>query len=164
VSTGLRASNTEEAIRSALKKKAGRYGTMDRPYVVAVNVLGLAVGEIDYKNALFGNELFVDTETAAGYDSAWIREGNGFWRGEKGPRNRRVSAVAFFETLDPWSAAKRPAVVMHNPWAEHPLPDGLLGTPEKRWSDGKVQGIEGLPLHSLLDLPPDWPVAGDDTE
>lgn len=124
---GLRAMSTDEVIRDAVGKKATKYGPMDRPYVVAVNVLIWPLDEIDCIEALYGT---VDSfDSAPGRGTRVVRKLNGVL----GPTwNTRVSAIAFFEDVESWTASKRDAVIVHNRFAERPLPFGRLGIPEAR--------------------------------
>jgi len=152
VTEGLRAMNTDEAIRGAVRKKATRYGEMDRPYVVAVNVLTWPIDEIDCIEALFGS--FDGTEYVPDGGERFLRKPDGVLRPGM---NTRVSAVAFFEDVEPWTAAKRDAFVIHNRFAERPLPFGTLGIPDARAHGDTLERQGGKTLGELLGLPPRWP-------
>jgi hypothetical protein len=163
VQTGLRLLSTTEAIRGAIKKKASRYGEMDRPYVIAVNVLSWHVDDVDLVDAMFGDLVYAVQETPAGSQRWSERTRTGAWRGPPEPRYRRVTAVLFFNEIDPWTAARRRALLLHNPWAHYPLPRGLFGVPEWSWpSGGRREVFPGAPMCELLGLTGDWPVADDD--
>jgi hypothetical protein len=150
---GLRAMSTDEAIRDAVGKKATKYGPMDRPYVVAVNVLTWPLDEIDCIEALYGTVDSFDSTPGGG--TRVVRRPNGIL----GPTwNTRVSAIAFFEDVEPWTASKRDAVIVHNKFAERPLPFGRLGIPDARHVGGdKLEREGGKSLGELLGLPLDWP-------
>jgi len=145
------------AIRGAVKTKATRYGPMDRPYVIAVNLNSFSVDEVDYVDALFGSLVIIDRETEAGFKSYPVRENDGSFGWAKKPRYTRVSAVAIFNDVDPWNVAQRRGVLVHNPWGTHPLPTGQLGIDEAQYVGGALQRQPGVPLWSLLELPADWP-------
>jgi hypothetical protein len=149
---GLRRVSTEEAIRDAVAKKATRYGAMDRPYVIAVNVSPWPLDEIACIEALFGT--FDSVESVPGGRNHFVRKPDGVLRGD---RNTRVSAVAFFEDVEPWTAANRKAVVLHNRFAERPLPFGRLGIPDARHNGDTLFREGGKVLRELLGLPPEWP-------
>jgi hypothetical protein len=152
VMDGLRAMSTDEAIRDAVGKKATKYGAMDRPYVIAVNVLAWPLDEIDCIEALFGT--FDSVESVPGRGDRFVRKPNGVLRPDQ---NTRVSAIAFFEDVEPWTAAKRDAVVVHNRFAERPLPFGRLGIPDAWHAGDELRREGGKPLGELLGLPPNWP-------
>jgi hypothetical protein len=54
--TGFELTKTKDAIRDAIGKKATRYGSLDRSYIIAVNVLSPFVDQEDILDALFGSE------------------------------------------------------------------------------------------------------------
>jgi len=84
-----------------------------------------------------------------------------WWEGK--PRYTRVSAVLFLDNLDPWSIRRTPALMLHNPWAQHPLPSQLIGVPEWIFPfEGRREVITGAPLLALLGLPDGWPIGEDD--
>jgi hypothetical protein len=150
---GARPVYPDDAIRRAVRAKATRYGEMDRPYVVAVNVLAWPLDDIDIVDGLFGTLVLVDVP---GRGLVRVRERDGALQPD---RNTRVSAVALFDEIDPWSAAKRKAVLVHNPFAKRPLPPGVLGIADGRYVVGREDLARegGAPLAELLGLPPDWP-------
>ena len=90
----------DQRLRSALRKKGRKYGTLPEPFIIAVNILD-GTYEHQVHNALFGNE-------AAEYDRQTMqyretRIGNGFWRGEKKWHYTRVGAVVVANKLNPWT-------------------------------------------------------------
>lgn len=100
-------------LRRKIKKKAARYGALDRPYLLAVLALGDRVCERDVERALLG-------------DGA---RDHAVWHGPAGPCNTRLSGVLVARGLrstDPLAAAPaaRPAL-WRNPWALQPLGDAV---------------------------------------
>lgn len=109
------------AINSAVAGKAGRYGDLDLPYIIAVNALADFAERTSVVEALFGTEYIVMREV----DGVWggpeeRRHPNGVWYGRQGPVNTRVSAVLSTQRLTPWSVGQRRARVTLNPWARLP--------------------------------------------
>ena len=107
---GRSAVNDVRPLRRKIKKKAARYGELDRPYLLAVLALGDAVRERDVEHALLG-------EGAAGRDHA-------VWHGPGGPCNTRLSGVLVARGLrstDPLSSAAAAPALWQNPWALRPL-------------------------------------------
>ena len=99
--------NDVRPLRRKIKKKAARYGALDRPYLLAVLALGDAVREHDVERALLG---------ASDRDHA-------VWHGPGGPCNTRLSGVLVARGLrstDPLAAAAAPGL-WQNPWALRPL-------------------------------------------
>ncbi len=100
--------NDVRPLRRKIKKKAARYGQLDRPYLLAVLALGDAVCEQDVEHALLG---------ASRHDHA-------VWHGPGGPCNTRLSGVLVARSLrstDPLAAAAAMPTLWRNPWALRPL-------------------------------------------
>ncbi len=94
---------THVDLREALENKSKKYGKLDLPYVVAVNMFAMHCDLIDIMNALFGQETCVVFESAGGkLDSRpGERKRNGFWFGPRGARNSEVSGVVVTVNLSP---------------------------------------------------------------
>jgi hypothetical protein len=100
--------NDVRPLRRKIKKKAVRYGDLDKPYLLAVLALGDRVREDDVERALLG---------ASAHDHA-------VWHGPGGPCNRRLSGVLVARGLrstDPLAAAGAMPTLWRNPWALLPL-------------------------------------------
>lgn len=98
--------NDVRPLRRKIKKKASRYGALDRPYLLAVLALGDAVREHDVERALLGSG----------------NRDHAVWHGPGGPCNTRLSGVLVVRGLrstDP-TAPVVPSM-WHNPWALRPL-------------------------------------------
>jgi hypothetical protein len=148
-------------IRKAITAKAGRYGDLELPYVIAVNALDEAsVDVIDIMNALFGEEkCIVSSGEDGGISGAGItRVPNGAWTSESGPRNTRVSAVLLAVLLYPWTVGSAVVRLIHNPWARRPYSSPLTCLPQGIPEDSAIKWLEGKSLHELLGLVPKWPV------
>jgi len=100
-------------LRRKIKKKAARYGSLDRPYLLAVLALGDRVSEQDVERALLGT---------GSHDHA-------VWHGPGGPCNTRLSGVLVARGLrstDASAAVAAASSLWRNPWAQRPLPWGQL--------------------------------------
>jgi len=95
-------------LRRKIKKKAARYGDLDKPYVLAVLALGGAVRERDVEQALLGCS----------------ERDHAVWHGPGGACNTRLSGVLVARGLrstDPFAAASATPALWLNPWASRPL-------------------------------------------
>lgn len=142
-----------EAIASAIRGKAGRYGELDLPYVVAVNALETYANRESVIDALFGTEAVVVRRD--GHE--WVRNPDGVWYGRGGPTNTRVSAVLSTERLSGWDIGQRSLRLIANPWAARPLPGILLGVEVKRVENERLVTTPGATLAELFELPEGWP-------
>lgn len=147
-----------DAIRAAVTGKAGRYGELGMPYVVAVNALSTYAHEDDVIQAMFGTEVVSVRQTENGFEERLSREADGVWFGPGGPVYTRVSAVISTERLGPWSLGQRRARMIFNPWAQWPLPASPLGNIDIAEVRGEhLHRTSGSSIADLLDLPLEWP-------
>ncbi len=103
--------NDVRPLRRKIKKKASRYGELDRPYLLALLALGDHVQERDVAHALLGRP-------DRGVDHA-------VWRGPGGPCNRRLSGVLVARGLSHANLAGATPKLWRNPWAVHALASDL---------------------------------------
>lgn len=144
----------EVAIKSAVEGKAGRYGEIDLPLVVAVDALEEFAGVRDAVDALFGTTMVVVPEAG---EPRHGRNPDGAWRGPGGPVYTRCSAVLFVERLSAWSMGQRSLTLILNPWARNPLGDLPFGVEVRRVIEGHLTTEEGQSLREIFDLPEGWP-------
>jgi hypothetical protein len=147
------------AIKSAIEGKAGRYGDLNLPYVIAVSALEEFANADSAIDALFGTEAVV--VHADGRDE-WVRNPDGAWRNRNGPVYTRVSAVLSTERLSAWDLGQRSLRLIHNPWAARPLGDVPLGVEVRRVVDERLVTVPGRSLREILELPEGWPESDPD--
>jgi len=145
-------------IRNSLQDKTTKYGRLDLPYVIAINVLDeLDVDDDDIENALFGEEqctvTFRDNDLI---EQVLGRKPNGLWYGPNGPQNKRVSAILVAVNLYPWSIAKVTPILWHNPWANYIIPRHIWSLPQSV-PDFRFVRLDGKRSWELLKLYPSWP-------
>ncbi len=158
----------QNSLKDALEEKADRYGELQLPYVIAVDVLAIDSFGSDVGEVLFGKEvILLDTQservtlTRSPLLPNRHRSENGLWLARRRLRNRKVSAVLLVNELMPWAIAHKMPVIWHNPWAEKPLdsdlwqgpqmiPDMETSPPQMRYRDGKK-------AWEVLQLSPEWP-------
>jgi hypothetical protein len=147
-------------LHRAIKDKAGAYGQLRMPYVVAVASEGTFVSDFPILNALFGHEQVTLTPNADGTPNfTSTRAPDGVWLGPRGVQNRRISAVLTAQLLRPWCVTTVVPTLWHHPAAEHPLVVEFL--PWRKAvvdaSGGLVFREPALGLNAFFDLPTDWP-------
>ena len=145
-STGVQLVDYRTPIREAITKKAGRYGNLDLPYVVAVNVLE-SIDEIDVMEALFGKEqftiVFSPSRPVEPVDIRMSRLPDGAWVKADGPRYTRVSAVLLATELYVHNIPRANLRLYHNPWAQRPYQSVLTRLPQAVPKDNRMEYIEG---------------------
>lgn len=115
-------SDTGHRLRKMLAAKARRYGKLNTPYVIAVNVMDGGMDDEDALQALYGQEAVqFRTYPDGRRESRLIRQPNGLWRQHDGPRYKRVSGVLIASRLRPWCMPHSRLTLYLNPWADFPL-------------------------------------------
>jgi hypothetical protein len=148
---------TRDTIRDGVVEKAGCYGELDRPYVIAVNILSDHIDRTDEMESLFGSERYTihgELHQAPQFD----RAPNGAWFGPNGIQNTRVSAAFLFPSLSQsnigWTAPR----LYHNPWATRPYCGELDRLNRAVANDARhMTFLDGESLRSIFDLPENWP-------
>jgi hypothetical protein len=145
-------------IREAIKKKANRYGSLDAPYVVAVNSLREFDDEEDTIAALFGSPCVVFRTFDDGrLETFESRNWDGVWVDESGPRKVGLSAVLSAHRLRPWSVGQRRACLIRNPWAERHFPPYCFGSDSYSPVGNELMKEERKGLAEIFELPAGWP-------
>lgn len=144
-------------IREAIISKSRRYGELDLPLVVAVNVKSFSLDRIDEMQALFGQEQYLFRVGELSAEPEFRRVNNGAWGDQNGPRSRRCSGAWLFHNLLPWSIANRHHTLYLHPWANHAIPGSFLCMPHALVIDGRMQRVEGKSLQEVFELRPEWP-------
>jgi hypothetical protein len=156
--------NTANEIRRAIKTKGRKYGRLDLPLVVCVNVLDHA-DSIDILNALIGDEQWNVSFAEGGSVASENRDRapNGVFGVDKTPKNRRVSAVVVASELGLWTMGAVTPELFHHPWPYFPLAENIWPMP--KWianhEQRQMQRVDGVTASSLLGLPDRWPVSLD---
>jgi hypothetical protein len=158
ISTGAVQVTTAEALRGAVVRKAGRYGRLDLPYIIAVNVAAdFPPDTDDAVRALFGDERFVIHDAPDGSPVVeTVRMSNGAWGSARRPKYRRVSAVLIGRHITPWSFASGTLWLVHNPWATHPCGPALSGLSQGILDKGHLIWHPGRTTSDLLGIPEGW--------
>lgn len=144
-------------IRDAVLYKARRYGKLDLPLIVAVNVNTFNLDPIDEAQALFGQEQYVFNVGAGQPEPRFERAPNGAWWGPSGPRGRTCSGAWLFNNLSPYTVARRGQTLYVNPWAHIAPPTAFLQMPHAFAIDGHVQHAEGRNFREVFALDEVWP-------
>lgn len=109
-------------IRAAVVRKAERYGELDSPFIVAVNLLSGFSDESIVLKSLLGRTQFTLTRSASGVTGSWGRAPDGVWTSPRGPRYTRLSGVLVVHGAKPWSVGSSKLWYCPNPWAADPMP------------------------------------------
>lgn len=149
--------NDREMLRKTFSRKRGRYGQLNAPFVLAVLSMSTFLEDTDVEQALFGSHAF-SFDLERGGQARPIRQPDGFWHGEHGPRAQGVSAVLVGAGVLPWTCPNRWPNLWLNPWARHPVRGVKVFPTRSVAEDGLLQYAESSRKpHEILELPPEWP-------
>lgn len=151
----------DEYIRNAVKEKATKYGNLDFPYVIAINVLSIFSHDQMVMDALFGDEgIRFYHKPGGGSDHKPIRAPNGAFCGPHGPQNTRVSGVIICKNLLWGNIFSENPVLWHNPWASLPLDQDFWIFPQYVPNSEKtrIELKSGRKAGDLFGLPEGWPI------
>jgi len=144
----------EVDILRALDTKAKKYGDLDAPYVIAINILPWFHDKNDISVALYGKG-----PPRVADDNADFGAVSGFWGSAAVPRKRNVSAVLAVSSLVPTTLHLQKPVLYHNPRATHPVSPGLFAIAQhfQPSPTGQATSLPGDGPSELLRLPVSWP-------
>ena len=143
-----------EDIQAAIVRKAGKYGDLHSPFIVAVNLLSGFSDEGIVLKSLLGRTQFTLTRSASGVTGSWGRAPNGVWTSPRGPRYTRLSGVLVAHHAKPWSVGSSELLYYPNPWAATPLPSPLPRLPRFRIDDDEYVRVEGTETVEIFGLDP----------
>lgn len=160
MSSGFQLIDSRTSIRQAIRRKASRYGSLEKPYIIAVNAMGGFVDQIDIMEALFGKEVLVFPQGLPPNvqpETKLTRQPDGAWTSTFGPRNTRVSGVLVGVSAVPSSIAAKDLELYHNPWAQHPCEGPITELTEYVPIENRITKEVGKHPRALFDLPETWP-------
>jgi hypothetical protein len=148
-----------DQLRDTLKHKRAKYGTLHVPLIVAVNCASSFMEPNDISGALYGS-MAMEYQPGPPGSSKWIRQRNGTWMGNDGPRGRRMSAVLTAVQLHPTTMASTQLALWLNPWADVPV-EGEWPFSVGSGSDRGPVGFDErrVDMARLLGLPDGWPAS-----
>ena len=159
---GFQELNENEWIRRAIKEKATKYGNLNLPYIIAINVLSIFSNDNHIvMDALFGKEgVTFYRRPNGGPDHEFTRDPNGAFRGHQGPQNTRVSGIIVCNDLSWGNIASINPVLWHNPWAAFPFNQDLWTHPQyvPNTDKSRIELKQGGKVADLFGLPLDWPI------
>jgi hypothetical protein len=111
-----------DSLRKALKMKAGRYGVLDKPYLIAINAIDMmSLDKDEVMDCLMGSTLIDPKVLEPDGSFKEFRDHDGFFTGRNdGGQNTRVSAV-FITKINPGNWETAEYWIMENEKATKPL-------------------------------------------
>ena len=147
-------------VQRAIQKKAGKYGHLDAPLVVALNARDSFFDKDDEMQALFGKEQVTFTKDYPDLPVKLTRKADGVWiQGGYKPRYTRLAAVLIFRDIAPWNLCDAPNCLYVNPYIDYTtLPEVLYRLPHARARETQIpheyeiQWFEGEHISRLFSI------------
>jgi len=146
-------------LERVLKTKAGRYGRLDMPYIVATTSHDFTTGLYEVTTSLFGTEAVAFNPNNPADPGRLIRNADGIWRGRPDQwTNTGLSGVLHIPSLSMTMMARRKPLLMLHPEPRHAFDGKWLNADTHAFVDDHIQKVdEGVSLGSILGLPDNWP-------
>lgn len=147
---------SNNAVHKAIKDKATKYGNLDAPFLICLNVIDRSVwSDSDLADTLLGDDQIVDVKQADGSFRSEIRRTNGSFGHHANPHYTRVSGVLAFRNLFHWSLPTATVRLFHNPWATRPYSGVLNSLPTAKEVDGIYTFSDGRSVLEIFRLESD---------
>lgn len=147
-----------QQLADTLKHKRGKYDTAGVPLVVAANCVSSFMNHEDVASALLGATAWQFPLRGNADEGRWVRQPNGAWMGERGPRGKRLSAVLAAKQLHPATFVTSQLTLWTNPWADAPLNVEWPFSCFSATDTGQLtHNDKTADMASLLGLPGEWP-------
>ena len=148
--------NSKDKLRHTIMSKANHYKSLNKPLLLAINMLTFNCDLMDIMDALFGDTVIEIPKDREGPPTA-SRIYNGAWFENGKFRNRRISALLITNHLNPWSIAYQDVIVVHHPKPHYPLDKSSFPFKQKYFQAGRLCDIDGLHPRKILNLKKGWP-------
>lgn len=144
--------DSEGPIKHAVIKKAGHYGILDLPLVVAVNATDFFLSDRDVLHALYGS--------FHGWpEPELLNDNRGVWGSFENPNWTRVSAILAILKLRS-DKLVIPVCLHHHPRPLRPYSGELTRLPQTRVTHNRLLTSDGQTIGSILGLGSDFPEDG----
>lgn len=146
----------EESLRDSISMKAKRYGKLDKPFIVCVNILDIKTsGTDDIENAIWGSLAISWSTNPNNRDEKWIRKRDGLFLGEKEPNLKNLSGVLVTKVYT-HNIPNANYWLYKHPFSENELEFNSLGLKYNFVENGKIKSELGDDLSNILQIEPDW--------
>ena len=141
--------NVVGRVKTAINDKRKRYGDLDAPLVIAVNVRDIFYNGFDNDmGILIGQQAISYSPSDPDIPSVITRRDNGIWS-----RQHKVDAVLICSCFDILNLRNLTARLYVNPRTDSSnLPNSLLRIPRTEWIDGQINCYEGDNITHLLGI------------
>lgn len=146
----------EESIKSSFMKKAKRYGTLEKPYIICINAMGkLGNDDFDVANALWGSLAYTWSTDPNNKDGKWERQRDGIFLDTKGPRYKNVSGVLVTKVME-FNLHVAPHWFAKHPFSENEAKFDQFKLTHSFVKDGQIQTEKKCSIREILNIEETW--------
>jgi hypothetical protein len=160
----VRCLDCKKPLRRALAEKARKYGTLDTPFVIALNATDAFADDLDIKDTLVGARGIHEYNDKGEVELTEVQLAS-FWFDHGKPTHARVSGVLTSIQLHPFSVARQTPILWCNPWASYRVdsvswrgPRNILVPQNDKTDPLRINTISGETAYEILGLDPNWPL------
>lgn len=147
---------SDESIKTAIEKKASRYGVPDKPYLICINATSeKGLDHYDMMNALFGSLQVTYSTNPENRDERWTRALDGAFLNSSGPKFTRVSAIFITHVHSANLHVANHWLIKH-PYATKELSFDPFRLEKILVIDNKIETIKGNSIKEILEIPDNW--------
>lgn len=154
--TKMKWGGSQESIKNSIKKKANRYGKLDKPYIICINATGiLGNGSYDVENTLWGESLVNrPIDSSKGYPQFEDYK-KGLFSDERGPKIKNVSALIITNVMEFNIPVANFWFVKH-PFSNNTIDLDLFHLKKTEVLNGKITHLPGKDFGEVMNIPIDW--------
>ena len=146
----------EESLKESIRKKANKYGKLDKPFIVCLNSLDIRTsGKIDVDNTIWGATAFSQLTNPESKDGKWIQQLDGVFCDKKGIRFKNLTGV-FVSKVYPHNIPVANYWLYEHPFSENKMDFDNIGLKFNYISEGKIINNTGDNLSDILEIPKNW--------
>lgn len=148
------------ALRAALEDKGTKYGALDHPFVIALNVIRGFHDHRDTAEALFGRIGFSVNFDDPSAPVAPVLSDVGYFGTPEAPRHTQVAGILLGHSIDSPAVARAQPLYYPHPWGTASVATlDLWATVD--WAEATFESAEAAPPqcppHEHFGLPSNWP-------
>ena len=148
--------SSDISIKSAIEKKATRYGELDKPYIIAINSTSEKfTDEYDTMNALFGSLQVTFSTNPNNRDERLTRALDGIFLDSKGAKFTRVSGV-LVTNIHPGNLHNSKHWLVKHPFGKRDLDFDVFSLSKIVVEKNNIKQINGQNIQDVLGIPENW--------
>lgn len=151
--SGVKWNNIVEVLTNALSKKAGKYGKLNKPFIVFINYVGEHIlSQHNIYDTLFGREKVI-LENRKPVNT--LRELEGFFGDDVNPNYKRLSGV-FFTRIFPSNLQVAEHWLVKHPFSNYLFNMDSIDLKRIELIKNRICEVQGKKVGEVLEVPDDW--------